>query len=158
MDSPRRSTKVRKDWDRHQRELATEAARLRQVAIEHHEGRNRGMSISGGTALLVAIVVFIWFNAKLDDYEGALVVELKRAGIPHQRQQVFPLYYKGELVGAYIADLVVDNKMILELKAVQAIHPAMEAQLLNYMRLSKIRVGYLFNFNATRLQWQRFVL
>jgi GxxExxY protein len=91
-------------------------------------------------------------------YEGALVVELKHAGIPHQRQQVFPLHYKGELVGAYIADLVVDNKIILELKSVQAIHPAMEAQLLNYMRLSQIRVGYLINFNATRLQWQRFVL
>ena len=91
-------------------------------------------------------------------YEGAMVVELKRAGIAYQRQQVFPLYYKGEMVGAYIADLVVDGKIILELKSVQALHPAMEAQLINYLRLSKVPVGYLINFNATRLQWQRFVV
>ena len=91
-------------------------------------------------------------------YEGAMVVELKRAGIPFQRQQVFPLYYKGELVGGYIADLVVDDKIILELKSVQVLHPVMEAQLLNYLRLSKIPVGYLINFNATRVQWKRFVL
>ncbi|MBN2443989.1 MAG: GxxExxY protein [Spirochaetales bacterium] len=91
-------------------------------------------------------------------YEGAMVVELKQAGIPFQRQQVFPLYYKGELVGAYIADLVVDGKIILELKSVQALAPAMVAQTLNYLRLSKIPVGYLMNFNATKLQWQRFVV
>ena len=56
-------------------------------------------------------------------YEGAMVVELKQAGIPFQRQQVFPLCYKGEMVGVYIADLVVDNKIILELKLVQALAP-----------------------------------
>jgi len=91
-------------------------------------------------------------------YEGSMVVELKRAGIPYSQQQVFPLYYKGELVGGYIADLVVDGKIILELKSVQTMHEVMEAQLLNYLRLSKIRVGYLMNFNATRLQYKRFVV
>jgi GxxExxY protein len=90
-------------------------------------------------------------------YEGAMVVELKRAGIPFQRQQVFPLYYKGELVGAYIADLVVDQKIILELKSVKQLHEAMRAQTINYLRLSKIPVGYLINFNAASLQWERFV-
>jgi GxxExxY protein len=91
-------------------------------------------------------------------YEGAMVVELQRAGIALQRQHVYPLYYKGELVGGYIADLVVDGKIILELKSVQTMHPVMEAQLLNYLRLSKIPVVYLMNFNATKLVWKRFVL
>ena len=90
-------------------------------------------------------------------YEGALVIELKQAGIPFQRQQVFPLYYKGELVGGYIADLVVDNTIILEIKSVHALSPVMEAQLLNYLRLSKCPVGFLLNFNATRLEYKRFV-
>ena len=90
-------------------------------------------------------------------YEGALVIELQRAGIAHQRQQIFPLYYKSEMVGGYIADLVVDNTIILELKSVQCLSPVMTAQLLNYLRLSRCPVGYLINFNSTKLEYKRFV-
>ena len=90
-------------------------------------------------------------------YEGALVIELAHAGIPFERQKVYPLYYKGELAGAYIADLVVDNSIILELKSVKALGSTMEAQLINYLRLSGVPVGYLLNFRNTRVEWKRFV-
>lgn len=90
-------------------------------------------------------------------YEGAFCVELKQAGIPFCRQKVYPLYYKGELIGAYIADLVVDSSIILELKSVKQLNKVMEAQLLNYLKLSGIPVGYLINFNSMRLEWKRFV-
>ena len=90
-------------------------------------------------------------------YEGALCIEFRRQGIPYEQQRVYPLYYKGELAGAYIADLVVDGLIILELKSVRELSPAHEAQLLNYLRLSKVPVGYLMNFNGTRLAWRRFV-
>jgi GxxExxY protein len=90
-------------------------------------------------------------------YEGAFCVELAKANIPFSRQQVYPLYYKGELVGGYIADLVVDNSIILELKSVQQLTKVMEAQLINYLKLSKLPVGYLINFNSTKLEWKRFV-
>mgnify|MGYP000013080226 FL=1 len=55
-------------------------------------------------------------------YEGAFCVELARAGIPFERQRVFPLHYRGELVGAYIADLAVAGKIILELKSVSMLN------------------------------------
>ena len=90
-------------------------------------------------------------------YEGACCVELRRAGIPFERQKVYPLYYKGEYISAYIADLVVDNKIILELKSVSCLSKVMEAQLINYLRLSGLQVWYLMNFNALRLEWKRFV-
>ena len=90
-------------------------------------------------------------------YKGALVIELSHLGIPFHRQRVFPVYYKGELAGAYIADLVVDNKIILELKAVSSLSPVMDAQIINYLRLSKVPVGYLVNFRNTRVQFKRFV-
>jgi GxxExxY protein len=90
-------------------------------------------------------------------YEGAMCVELSKANIPFSRQHVYPLHYKGELVGAYIADLVVNNRIILELKSVQQLNNVMQAQLLNYLKLSKLPVGYLINFNSTRLEWKRFV-
>jgi GxxExxY protein len=90
-------------------------------------------------------------------YEGAFCVELTKAGIPFERQKVYPLYYKGEYIGGYIADLVVDNKIIVELKSVSRLIPVMDAQTINYLHLSKRKVGYLMNFNAPRLQWKRFV-
>jgi GxxExxY protein len=90
-------------------------------------------------------------------YEGALCIEFRRQGIGYEQQRVYPLYYKGELAGAYVADLVVEGCIILKLKSVKELHPAMEAQLLNYLRLSKVAVGYLTNFNGTRLVWKWFV-
>jgi GxxExxY protein len=90
-------------------------------------------------------------------YEGAYCVELARAGLPVERQHVYPLHYKGELVGAYIADIVVANTIILELKSVSALNKVMEAQILNYLKLSGIPIGYLMNFNGLRVEWKRFV-
>ncbi|MBN1412426.1 MAG: GxxExxY protein [Spirochaetales bacterium] len=55
-----------------------------------------------------------------------------------------------------VADLVVENTIILELKAVTQLIPVHEAQLLNYLKLSHLPVGYLFNFNGIRLEWKRF--
>jgi GxxExxY protein len=90
-------------------------------------------------------------------YEGALVVEFAYRGISFERQKVYPLEYRGEYVGAYIADIVVENTIIVELKSVTKLNEVMEAQLLNYLRLSKLPVGYLFNFYNTHLVWRRFV-
>ena len=56
-------------------------------------------------------------------YEGALVIELAHLGIPVERQKVFPVYYKGELAGAYIADIVADGKIILEFKSAVRLIP-----------------------------------
>jgi GxxExxY protein len=90
-------------------------------------------------------------------YEGAFCIELEDAGIAYERQRVYPLYYKGRLVSAYIADLVVDDKTILELKSVKELNSVMEAQIINYLKLSKLDAGYLMNFNGLRVEWRRFV-
>jgi GxxExxY protein len=90
-------------------------------------------------------------------YEGAFCVELARAGIRFERQQVFPLFYKGEMIGGYVADIVVDNAVICELKSVTALNQVMAAQVINYLRLSKVPVGYLINFNGLKVEWRRFV-
>ena len=90
-------------------------------------------------------------------YEEALVIEFRQLSIGLARQRVFPLYYKGELAGAYIADLVVENTIILELKSVRELSNAFDAQIVNYLRLSKLPVGYLVNFYNKRVIWKRFV-
>ena len=90
-------------------------------------------------------------------YEGAFEVELKYLQIPVARQVVFPLIYRNQYVGAYIADMVVDNKIIIELKSVSKLNEVMSAQLLNYLKLSGLPVGYLFNFHNAVIEWRRFV-
>jgi len=90
-------------------------------------------------------------------YEGALAIEFQQQGLAFERQVVYPVYYKGHMAGAYVADMVVAGKIILELKSVQSLGKFMEAQLLNYLRLSKVPVGYLVDFNGERVVWRRFV-
>jgi GxxExxY protein len=79
-------------------------------------------------------------------YEKALTLELRRLGLVVTCQQPVKVYYEGELVGDYIADIVVNGGVIIELKAAEALHPAHEAQLVNYLRATEIEVGLLLNF------------
>ena len=85
-------------------------------------------------------------------YEQCLCYELHQAGLPFERQVGIPVTYKGLILNeGFRADIVVDRKVILEIKAVAAILPAHEAQLQTYLRMSGIPVGLILNFNASRL-------
>jgi GxxExxY protein len=85
-------------------------------------------------------------------YEQCLRVELRRAGVAFARQVAIRVLYKGEPIGeGFKADLVVDEKLILEIKSVATILPVHEMQLRTYLRMSGVRVGLLLNFNAPRL-------
>jgi GxxExxY protein len=90
-------------------------------------------------------------------YEGALVIEFQQQGLVIERQSAYHVHYKGQLAGAYVGDLVVAGIIILELISVYSLNSVMEAQLLNYLRLSKVQVGYLVNFNSEKVVWRRFV-
>jgi GxxExxY protein len=91
-------------------------------------------------------------------YENAMVVELSRARIPVEQQQVIQVKYDGVIVGDYQADLIVDNRVLLECKAVNQLDSVHEAQLLNYLRATGIRVGLPLNFGWTKLRHRRLVL
>ena len=91
-------------------------------------------------------------------YQSAMCWELAHAGTKFEQQKEYPLKYKGDHICSYFADLVVDGKVILELKAVKELDVNMEAQLINYLRLSRIAVGYLINFKNIKLNWKRFVV
>ncbi len=79
-------------------------------------------------------------------YQNALYKELKRRGLKCETQKPIKVYYKGELVGNYIADMVVDDLVILELKAISALRPEHEWQLVNYLKATGLKVGLLLNF------------
>ena len=84
------------------------------------------------------------FNEKV--YENALVIEMKKLGLSAEPQKQIQVYYENELVGDYFADIVVNDTVIIELKAVRALAEEHEAQLLNYLKATRIEVGLLLNF------------
>jgi GxxExxY protein len=79
-------------------------------------------------------------------YENALLLALRKAGLRVEQQVPITVYFEGEPVGEYFADLLVEGVVILELKAADAIIEAHEAQLINYLRATGIEVGLLLNF------------
>ena len=91
-------------------------------------------------------------------YERALEIELKSKGVRVARQVSLPVSYKGNPVGTFIPDLVVAGCLIVELKASASITPRDEAQLINYLKASKLPVGLLFNFGQQSLKTKRLVL
>ncbi|MCX7047437.1 MAG: GxxExxY protein [Candidatus Sumerlaeota bacterium] len=93
-------------------------------------------------------------------YQECLEMELQMRSIPFRSKQEMTIYYKGrELQKRYVLDLVVFDHIIVELKAVSELASEHEAQLLNYMRISKQPVGYLINFAPhEKVEWKRFVI
>ncbi|NBC06573.1 MAG: GxxExxY protein [Bacteroidetes bacterium] len=79
-------------------------------------------------------------------YENAMMIELRKMGIQAVQQQRIKVYYEGEKVGEYFADILVENKVIVELKAKRTLHPDDEAQLYNYLNATTVEVGMLLNF------------
>jgi GxxExxY protein len=90
------------------------------------------------------------------NYANALAIELRLRGIPVERNVPFDVVYRGVVVGRYIADLVVDQRVIVETKVAKAIDPAHRAQVLNYLRASGLEVGLILNF-STSAQFKRVV-
>ena len=79
-------------------------------------------------------------------YENAMMIELKKLGLNAVKQQAISVYYDDELVGEYFADIIVDNKVIIELKAAETLCSEHECQLVNYLKVTDIEVGLLLNF------------
>ena len=88
-------------------------------------------------------------------YENALLHELRKTGLFVQQQHPVPIYYDGVLVGDYTADLIVEETVLLELKAVQALDEIHEAQCLNYLKATGLPICLLLNFGRPRLGLRR---
>jgi len=82
-------------------------------------------------------------------YHNAIVLELRKMGFDVESEKLICVYYDGQTIGEYFADIVVADKVILEIKAVQAINPVHEAQLVNYLKATNIDIGLLLNFGKS---------
>jgi GxxExxY protein len=91
-------------------------------------------------------------------YENALLLELKKRGLKAESQVPIKVFYKEDIVGEYIADILVEDKVIVELKTVEVLDNVHEAQLLNYLKATGIKVGLLVNFKHPKAEIKRMVL
>ena len=108
-----------------------------------------------GAAQRVSSALGIGFLEKV--YENALAIELRKGGVLVKQQPLLKVFYEGEIIGEYAADLIVENEIVVELKAVRALDNVHQAQCMNYLRATKLKVCLLLNFGTSRLQVKRIV-
>lgn len=91
-------------------------------------------------------------------YENALVVELNARGITVDQQKAYPIMYRDTEVGKYIPDLIVAESLVLDTKTVNQIADQEKGQMLNYLRITDLKVGLILNFKRPKLEWERVIL
>ena len=91
-------------------------------------------------------------------YENSMAIELGKRGVAFQQQKPVKVFYDEQLVGDYYADLMVDGKVILELKCAKAVDNAHIAQTLNYLKATGIRLGLILNFGPEKMEFKRVIL
>ena len=106
-----------------------------------------------GGAFTVLNVLGAGFLEKV--YENALARELRKAGLAVEQQRGLTITYDGIVVGEYVADLIVERALLIELKTVTALNEAHHAQCINYLRASGLKLGLLLNFGVKRLEIKR---
>ena len=91
-------------------------------------------------------------------YENALVVEFELRKIPFKQQPSYEVLYKGHRVGVFTPDLIAFDAVVVDAKIIDRITDVERGQMLNYLRITKLRVGVLLNFKNAKLEWERIVL
>ena len=112
-----------------------------------------------GKIIGAAMTVLNELGPGLDEklYERALVIELRKHGHKIDQQKSFPVHYSGELIGALVPDLMVDDLVIADPKVVDAFNDTHLRQMIGYLVITKLKLALLLNFKHAKLQWKRVV-
>jgi GxxExxY protein len=128
------------------------------------------MDTNGNTKLVLKEEVFKIVGAAMEvlnevghgfhekPYENALVIEFGLRGIPYRQQPSYPMNYKGHEIGLFIPDLIAFDAVVVDAKVIEPITDIERGQMLNYLKITKLRVGVILNFKNPKLEWERIVL
>ncbi|MDZ7735725.1 MAG: GxxExxY protein [Gammaproteobacteria bacterium] len=109
-----------------------------------------------GCAMTVSSTLGVGFTESV--YENALAIELMKSELSFERQKPLQVSYRNKIVGNFYADFIVEDKLILELKALSQLRSEHEAQVMNYLKAGNLNAGLLLNFGSPRLGIKRIVL
>jgi GxxExxY protein len=90
-------------------------------------------------------------------YENALIVEFAMRSIPFSQQPQYPINYKGQKVGLFVPDLIAYQSVVVDTKVVDRITDHERGQMLNYLKITSLRIGVILNFSKPKLDWERIV-
>ncbi len=127
--------------------------------MEHQDGQDRGMlhaELTGAILHCAFEVVNELGSGFIESvYQNAMMLALRQRGLAVKAEHPIKVAFRGECVGCFNADLFVEGKVIVELKAVNAIAPEHQAQVINYLKATGVEVGLLINFGNPRLEYKR---
>ncbi len=126
-----------------------------QMDTDEH-GLNEITFSVNGCAMDVINQVGHGFHEKI--YENALALALKKRGLNFSQQKHFDVYFDTEKVGSFVPDFVVENNVIVELKTIDRITNNEKGQVMNYLRVSGLKIGIILNFKYAKLDWARVIL
>ena len=91
-------------------------------------------------------------------YENGLVVEFRHSGIRYAQQRRFPVLYRGEIIAEFIPDLIALDSIVVDTKVIERITNHERGQMLNYLRITGLKIGLILNFKRAKLEWERVIL
>jgi GxxExxY protein len=91
-------------------------------------------------------------------YENGLCVEFRHQGIKHSQQSRYPVYYRNELIDEFVPDLVAEQRVIVDTKTVETINDDHRGTMINYLKITGLKVGVIINYKYRELKWERVVL
>jgi len=106
----------------------------------------------------IEVLNFLGHGFHEKPYENALTVEFNLRKIPFQQQPAFDISYKDHKVGQYVPDLIVYDSIIVDTKAIERITDRERGQMINYLNITRLRVGVILNFSNPKLEWERIIL
>ncbi|HEY3838872.1 MAG TPA: GxxExxY protein [Bryobacteraceae bacterium] len=123
---------------------------------EHESGLDDVVQRIIGAAYCVSNTLGCGFLERV--YQRALAFELTQQGLRARSQVAYAVFYRGVNVGDYTADLVVEDRVVVELKCVDSFVSEHIAQCINYLRASKLKLALLINFQKPKVEWKRIIL
>ncbi len=110
---------------------------------------------------IVNAAIYVWkelgFGFLEKVYENALMIELQKHHIPCAQQKPIKVHYDNQIVGDYIADILIEEKILLELKSAKGIDDSHIAQVINYLKATGIRLGIILNFGPEKMEFKRII-
>jgi len=131
-------------------------------SVDLHKGENNKLLLKEETGRILACAFDVsnevghGLHEKI--YENSMVIAFSLSNIPCDQQKQFPVMFRGHVVGKFIPDLLPFGSVIVDAKVIDQVTDVERGKMINYLRITKLRVGLILNFKHPKLHWERIIL